>query len=250
VHHEARLLPFGALHTAPSIIQATVQSIPGFFEPISSLSHLLAAAVGAAGAISLLRHGRGGRARFVAVAIYAFSVVTLLAISGTYHSLPDGGHLRGAFRRLDYGSIWLLIAGTFTAIHGVMHRGRWRSWMLGAVWTLAAAGIVLQTVRFELFSGPAGWIFYAGVAGVGVLSIVKLGRQLGFRAVWPIWTAGLVYAVGAALEARRFPTLIAGSVGPHEVFHFAVLAGIALHWKFIRQVLTKFAPAPALAAAR
>jgi channel protein (hemolysin III family) len=211
------------------------------------LSHLTAAAVGVVGAVPLVRHGRGGRGRFASVLVYAISVVAMLTISGTYHSLKGGGSARHTWRRLDYSAIWLLIAGTFTAIHGVMHKGRWRSWMLVAIWTLAAACCLLQAFRFELFSGPAGLLLYLGLGWVGLLSIIKVGRQLGFLTVWPLWGAGIVYSVGAILESSHRPTLIAGFIGPHEVFHLAVITGIALHWMFIRQVVTVFAPSPALA---
>ena len=209
------------------------------------MSHLTAAAVGLVGAVPLLRHGRGSRGRFASVLVYAISVVALLTISGTYHSLQGGGSARHTWRRLDYSAIWLLIAGTFTAIHGVMHRGRWRSWMLVAIWTLAATCGLLQAFWFELFSGPAGLLLYLGLGWVGILSIIKVGRQLGFLKVWPMWAAGIVYSAGAVLEANKLPTLVAGWIGPHEVFHLAVITGIALHWIFVRQVVTVFAPSPA-----
>ena len=231
---------------APHVIQSCiVHSIPGFCDPIASLSHLAAAAVGIVGAIPLVRHGRGSRSRFASVVIYVVSVVTLLTISGTYHALT--GHARHTWRHLDYSAIWLLIGGTFTAIHGVMHKGRWRSGMLVAVWTLAAACCLLQTFRFELFTGPAGLVLYLGLGWVGLLSIIKVGRDIGFRAVWPMWCSGIVYSAGAILEAMGRPTLIAGWIGPHEVFHLAVITGIALHWMFIRQLVTVFSPSPARA---
>jgi channel protein (hemolysin III family) len=182
------------------------------------------------------------------VCVYVFSVVTLLTISGTYHALCDGG-ARDLWRHFDYSAIWLLIAGTFTAIHGVLHKGRWRTWMLVSVWSLSVAGCLLQSFRFEYFSGPAGPIPYLGVSCVGILSIIKVGRDLGARAVWPIWCAGIIYAVGAVLEATQHPTVIAGWLGPHEIFHLAVIAGISLHWIFIRRLLTVFVPSPALALA-
>ena len=34
----------------------------------------------------------------------------------------------------------------------------------------------------------------------------------------------------------HWPVLIPEVVGPHEVFHLAVLAGIAFHWVFIRRI--------------
>ena len=87
MHRGIRLLPFPPLSTGPCLIRA----IPGFFEPIASLSHLAAAAVGIVGAIPLVRHARGCRVRFASVLVYAISVVAMLTISGTYHSLRGGG---------------------------------------------------------------------------------------------------------------------------------------------------------------
>ena len=43
------------------------------------------------------------------------------------------------------------------------------------------------------------------------------------------------YTVGAGIEGIGWPTLIPGAVGPHEVFHVAVLIGAAAHWRFVLQ---------------
>ena len=88
-----------------------------------------------------------------------------------------------------------------------------------------------------------------------IFSIFKLGRQLGFSVVRPVWLSGIAYSAGAILEATGHPVLIARWVGPDEIFHVAVIAGVALHWGFIRRLLVTHAPAlpvplaPALPAA-
>jgi len=38
------------------------------------------------------------------------------------------------------------------------------------------------------------------------------------------------------VDFLEWPVLIAGVVGPHEVFHLGVVAGIAFHWAFIRGI--------------
>jgi channel protein (hemolysin III family) len=206
-----------------------VRSIPGFCQPISSLSHLVAAFVALVAAVPLVRLARGSRSRQIAVVVYAVCVVATLGISGAYHSLDRGGAARSLMQRMDYLAIWLLIAGTFTALHGIMCEGLWRAGMLAFIWSAALAGALLQILRFDLFSGALGLGLYLAVGWVGVLSIFKLGRQIGFRAVRPIWLAGLAYSIG-------------GVVGPHEMFHFAVLIGVAMHWVFIRRLLDTHAP--------
>jgi len=177
-----------------------------------------------------------------ALAVYAFCVIMVLAVSGTYHSLDRGGAARETMQRLDHYAIWCLIAGTFTAVHGVMHRGPWRRWLLAFVWSYAAMGISVQVIWFKVFSGLPGLLLYLGLGAVGVLSVTKLQREIGAVAVRPLWFAGIAYAGGAILEAVRYPVLIPGWVGPHEIFHFAVILGVALHWTFIRRLLTNHAP--------
>jgi channel protein (hemolysin III family) len=203
----------------------------------------LAAAVALIVGLRLVRLARGCRHRFSAVAIYVCCVVVTLGISGAYHSLDHGGSARTVMQRMDYFSIWLLIAGTFTAIHGIMFKGRWRRGVLTFIWSYVAVGVVLQALWFEIFSGVPGLVLYLGLGWIGLFSVLKLGRQIGFGAVRPLWTAGIAYSVGAILEATGHPIVIPRWVGPHEIFHVAVIAGVALHWSFVRRLLVKHAPA-------
>ena len=62
------------------------------------------------------------------------------------------------------------------------------------------------------------------------------------RAVRPLWLAGLFFSIGAVLEAIRQPVVIRNWVGPHEIFHLAVIAGVMMHWQFIRTLLLKHSP--------
>ncbi|HYO25468.1 MAG TPA: hypothetical protein VEQ85_11035, partial [Lacipirellulaceae bacterium] len=41
---------------------------------------------------------------------------------------------------------------------------------------------------------------------------------------------------GAVMEFLRWPVIVAGVVQWHEVFHLAVLVGLALHWAFIYSI--------------
>ena len=217
-------------------------TIPGFCQPVSSLSHLVAAAAACVAAVPLIRLGRGSPARMTALAVYAICVVGLLTISGTYHSLDKGGPARAFMQHVDYFAIWLLIAGTFTAVHGIMCSGFWRRGVLTFIWLYAALGIGLQIVWFQFFSGVPGLVLYLGLGWLGLVSIIKLGRQLGFRVVRPLWYAGIFFSAGAVLEAVRQPVIIRNWVGPHEIFHLAVIIGVVIHWRFIRHLALVHAP--------
>lgn len=220
-----------------------VYTIPGFCQPVSSLTHLVAAAGACVAAVPLIRSGRGSLARMIALGVYALCVVALLAISGIYHSLDRGGSARAFMQHVDYFAIWLLIAGTFTAVHGVMCSGFWRRGVLTFIWVYAAAGTVLQIVWFKFFSGVPGLLLYLVLGWAGLGSIIKVGRQIGFRAVRPLWYAGILFSTGAILEALHQPVLIRNWVGPHEIFHLTVVAGVVIHWRFIRNLVLVHAPA-------
>jgi channel protein (hemolysin III family) len=225
-----------------TVLSPLVSAIPGFCQPVSSMSHLAAAGVALIAAVPLIRLGRGSAWRQFAVAVYAVGVVTMFAVSGSYHLLARGCAARSTMQRLDHYAIWLLIAGTFTVVHGVMCRGLWRSGMLAFIWSYAAVGVLLQMYRFDIFSGPAGLFLYLGLGWVGVVSVVKVGRQIGFRAMRPVLYAGLFFSAGAVFEAFSAHFVFAGSVGPHELFHVAVILGVALHWRFVRSLLVTHAP--------
>lgn len=219
-----------------------VVAIPGFCEPVSSFSHLTAAAVALLAAFPLVRLGRGNRARVAALAVYVVCVVVTLGISGAYHSLDRSCAARGTMRHFDYFAIWLLIAGTFTGVHGIMCRGFWRGGLLTIIWGYALMGVVLQILWFEVFSGLPGTFLYLGLGWIGVASVVTLGRRIGHATVRPVWYAGIAFTAGAILEAIGHPVIVRNWIGPHEIFHVAVMIGVTLHWLFVRKLLINHLP--------
>ena len=48
---------------------------------------------------------------------------------------------------------------------------------------------------------------------------------------------GLAYTLGALLDLVRWTEIIPGVIGPHELLHFAVLAGMGFHWWFLYKAL-------------
>ena len=64
-----------------------IHSLPGFYEPFSSITHLLGAGVFAILGVILLQEARGHRGRMICYGVYVFSTVFLLAMSGVYHML-------------------------------------------------------------------------------------------------------------------------------------------------------------------
>lgn len=224
----------------------TIHPIPGFSEPFSSLSHLLGALVVLAFAVPLLWRSRGRLGHTLALAIFVFSALFALTMSGVYHLLPPNTAAKEAFLRLDHAGIFLLIAGSFTPPHVILFRGGWRWGMLLLVWTLAAAGIALTAASAHAIPDWFSLTYYLGLGWIGAFSGIKLWRRFGFSFIRPVLCGGLAYTAGALAAFIRWPVLIPGVIEAHELFHIMVLAGLACHWRF----MVRIAADPSLAAGR
>jgi channel protein (hemolysin III family) len=211
-------------------------SIPGFSDPVSSLSHLAGAAVFAVLGAFLIARGRGDARRVIALAVFVFSCVLLLSLSGVYHLLTPETAGRGVLLRLDHAAIFILIAGSFTPVHAILLRERWQQYLLAGIWAAAITGLVLKTVYFDVMPPWLGLLMYLGLGWLGLISTIALARRFGLRFVLPLVWGAAAYTIGALSDFVGWPVLVAGVVGPHEVFHLAVLAGISFHWAFIRGI--------------
>jgi len=211
-------------------------SIPGFSDPFSSLSHLAGAAIFAWLSVDLLRRGRGNRGSLISLALFATACVLMLSVSGAYHSLQTGSASREVLQRLDHATIFVLIAASFTPVHAILFRGPWQWGMLAGIWALACAGIALKILYFSEIPERVWLGIYLGLGWLGVLSWTTLWRRHGFPFVRVALWGGLAYTLGALADFLRWPVLVPQVLGPHEVFHLAVLAGIAFHWGFIHSI--------------
>jgi channel protein (hemolysin III family) len=211
-------------------------SIPGFSDPISSLSHLVGAvAFLILGGFLIARGGNDWR-RVASLAVFAFSCVLLLSVSGVYHLLTPETAARSVLMRVDHAAIFVLIAGSFTPVHAILLTNRWHWHLLALIWIAAVAGITLKTVYFDAVPAWLGLLMYLALGWLGVISTVALAHRFGTRFVLPLVWGALAYTIGALVDFLNWPMLIAGVAGPHEIFHLAVLAGISFHWAFIRSI--------------
>ena len=107
-----------------------------------------------------------------------------------------------------------------------------------------ALGVILLVEVTRFFTN--GWIDglygpevqrfpYLGLGWVGCVTGIVLIRRLGVRAARSLIYGGLAYSFGAVFEFLQPPFLIPGVIGPHEVFHFAVIVGVIYHWGFVKQ---------------
>ncbi|HEX6984890.1 MAG TPA: hemolysin III family protein [Planctomycetaceae bacterium] len=218
--------------------------LPGFYDPFSAISHLFGAALFLVLGLLLLRRGRGDGLRLALLSVYAVSCVFLFSMSGVYHMTVGGGTARAVMARLDHGAIFVLIAATFTPVHGLLFRGRLRWGPLAVVWSAAAAAIALKTVFFDSLAEWIGLTLYLTLGWLGAASGILIARRRGFGFVAPLFWGGVAYSVGAATDSLDRPALVPGVVRAHEVFHLAVLVGALLHYAFIWRVVAEHTATP------
>ena len=213
-----------------------IEPVPGFGEPFSALSHLIPAAIFLALAPRLIMAGRGNAWRMAGLSVFAFAIVFQLAMSGVSHQLEQNTTAAQVLLVLDHAAIFFLIAATFTPIHGILFTGFMRTGVLIFLWAAAITGIVLKSIFFEQTPIWVGASLYAGLGWMGLISGIALLRRDGFASMALLLYGGLAYTAGLIFEiitAKLEFQPVPGFIGGHEIFHICVLAGMALHWKFI-----------------
>ncbi|HVS18852.1 MAG TPA: hemolysin III family protein [Planctomycetota bacterium] len=213
-----------------------VHALPGLFEPVGALTHLAGSVVFACLSVGLVRRARGDARRVLMLAVYACACVLLLALSGAYHMLPEGGASRELLGRLDLSAIFVLIAGTQTPVHGLFFRGLARWGSLTAIWLCAAVGATCFTIYYDRLPPSLSVTVFLLLGWAGCGAAVAVWRRLGTRRVALLLLGGLAFTLGAVVLILDRPVLVPGVVGPHELWHLAVLAGMGLHWAFLYRV--------------
>lgn len=211
----------------------TPLSIAGFSDPFSSLTHLCAAVASLIGAVFLYRRGRGNSARVFSLMLYSFSLAFLFSMSGVFHMLDRGGVAREVLQRLDHAGIWTLIAGTFTPIHMILFRRHWRWAILCLVWALAITALVLEIVFFHGFPESLLVSLFLSLGWIGAISGILFRQTFRDPSVKLLISGGIFYSLGAVIDFAKWPTLISGVIGPHEIFHVFVILGALAHWRFV-----------------
>jgi hemolysin III len=168
----------------------------------------------------------GVRERF-AVWVYAAALAAMFGASALYHRFPwRSASARLRARRLDHATIFLFIAGTYTAFGLLAFTGILRIVVFATVWAGAALGVALDLVWID---GPR-WlsaVAYLVVGWAGVIAFPQLFRGLGVAAAVLVIVGGALYSLGALAYAAAWPNPFPATLGFHEVFHLLVVAAAA-----------------------
>jgi hemolysin III len=176
-------------------------------------------------------------ARWAAV-VYTVGVTAMYAASAVYHRGHWTPSTQRRLRRLDHSMILVGIAATYTPVAVVGLDTRSARILLGVVWPLAAAGIVIQLFWLH----APRWLvagLYVVIGWTAVAFVPVLWRQLGVLTFSLILAGGAVYSIGARVYATRRPDPNPAVFGFHEVFHALVIAaGIIFYVAILRVIVT------------
>jgi hemolysin III len=186
------------------------------------VSHEVAAFVFPVLGIVLIAVAHSAAARW-ATLVYTVGVTAMYTASAVYHRGNWTPPVRRRLRRLDHSMILVGIAATYTPIAVVGLDTRSARILLGIVWPLALAGIVVQM----LWLNAPRWLvagLYVVIGWTALAFVPVLWRQLGVLPFSLIVGGGIVYSIGARVYSTRRPDPVPGVFGFHEVFHALVLA--------------------------
>lgn len=204
----------------------------GFYQPVSSITHLMAALITISTGYILVRRGRGNTMRIISMSIFILCFIFMFMMSGIYHALQEG-MARDVFRRLDYAAIFTMISGTATPIHIILFRGWWRWGMLLFLWTIAIVGLLLTIILLDKMPEWFTLTVFISMGWSALISMIQAWKYYGFKNIALAIYGGIAYSIGAAIDFFKTPQIIEGFVGPHEIFHVFVVCGAAMHWKLI-----------------
>jgi len=209
-------------------VNQTIEKTPREYSRMEELAHTLSHGAGFVGALvglpflvdAALRHGGG--VALIGGLVFSVTAALLYLCSTIYHALPPG-KAKEVCEVIDHAAIFLLIAGTYTPFTLSVLRGTEGWTLLGLVWTIALAGVILKSIHgvrhpklsLSLYVGM-GWL------------IVIVGRQLVTNLPLPglLWLAGggIAYTVGVVFYVKK------NWAFSHFVWHLFVLTGTVCHY--------------------
>lgn len=207
---------------------ATLVSLPNDRQSLgeeiaNSISHglgLLAAML--VSPVMIVAAVRSGNTKLiVGTSIFAASILLMYLSSTLYHALPEGRAKR-VFRVLDHGTIYLLIAGTYTPFTLGVLGGAWGWTLFGIVWALALFGIVTKSVG-RAWHPVLSTVLYLVMGWLVVIAVKPIWQALPGESVAWLAAGGFCYTAGIGFYAAQRMKFA------HFVWHLFVVGGTACH---------------------
>ena len=192
-------------------------------EIANAITHGIGALLGVAALIILVWHALTGGTvwHLVSGIIYGSSLILLYMASTLYHAITNMRAKR-ILQLMDHAAIFILIAGTYTPFLLVNLRGPWGWSLFTVIWTIAIAGVFLETMKKERIK----WLsltLYLGLGWMAVIAIKPMLELVNSTALWLLLAGGLSYTLGVVFyvwKSMRYH---------HAIWHLFVLSGSVFH---------------------
>ncbi len=169
--------------------------------------------------------------------VYAVGLVALFGVSGFYHRLNWSAAKRLWMQKLDHGTIFVMIAGSYTPVCLLVLQG-WLAWaMLALAWTGAAVGFVLAFTGGRS-SRVARGILYITLGWASLIAIPQMWDRLSPAELSLLGVGGLLFTVGSIFLLTNWPDPFPRVFGYHEVWHALVVAAVVCHFVAIASVVS------------
>ena len=193
-------------------------------ERFNSITHLLGSIAAIVGLVVLIvtTSRQGDLLSIISVTIYGTTLVMLYVFSTLNHSLR--GKAKKVFQKLDFLSIYLLIAGTYTPLALITLREALGWFIFGLVWGLAILGIFLELMPHNE-NRIISLVIYLIMGWVIMIAIKPLIQALGMAGFSLLLLGGIFYTVGVIFYVydERFKYF-------HGIWHICVLAGSTIQY--------------------
>lgn len=202
-------------------------------DPGSALTHFIGMLMALAAATPLLIKAARtpGYTHVLALTIFIISMILLYAASTVYHTLDISPRVNQILRKVDHMMIFILIAGTYTPVCMLVLGDRTGWIMLGLVWAIAAAGILINALWITCPKWFSSMV-YISMGWVCVLAFKKIIAALPHSAFGWLLTGGIIYTIGGVIYAMKLPVFNRRFryFGSHELFHLFVMGGSLCHY--------------------
>ena len=193
-------------------------------ELVNSITHGIGLILSVIGAVVMaVALGRGDVWRVTGCGVYLASLITVYAMSTMMHSCHTP-RWKSFFRALDQGSIYLLVAATYTPFSlAYLRTSVW--WIfLGLIWAVALQGFLAKVLFSYRVEAPAIWP-HVLIGGIPFISIPTLLGVISIGALWWMLVGVACYVIGLVFfvndeRVRHF----------HAVWHVFVIAGSMCHF--------------------
>jgi hemolysin III len=165
--------------------------------------------------------------RLMPLLLFGASMLELYSVSALFHIWTWSARRYQLMRILDHESIFVAIAGSYTPLGIALLGGTARILLLGSVWLLTAASILLKARLAHMSRGLSTGL-YLGLGWVVVLALPAFWTRLPLPASGLLALGGVLYTTGALVYGWRRPDPFPDVFGFHELFHLLVIGGSAV----------------------